>query len=71
MQQCHPMAEALELATPVMCGAAGFEQHLGRRLLGEEGGERGTRQATPGADLAGNGRDGDFEDRLGEIDADL
>ena len=65
------MAQALELAAPVMRRPAGLQQDLGGRALGEEAAEGGPREPLALLDLAGDRGHGHLEDRLGEIDADL
>ena len=46
------MTQALQLAPPVVCRAAGLEKLGGRSLLGEEALEAGTREAVPLAGAA-------------------
>ena len=60
----------LRLAPPVVGGAAGFHDDGGRRGGGDEAGELRAGEAVAGADAARLGRDGDFKDRLREIDGD-
>ena len=53
-----------------MSGAAGFEEHRCRLVLGEEALETGSRKSVTFFDVAGVVGDGQFEDGLGEIDGD-
>ena len=54
----------LHLLGPVVSGAAGFEQHGGGFMLGEELGELGSGQATPVDNVVVMVSDRDLEDEL-------
>src|SRR5690606_17431437 len=71
VQQSHLVAQLLDLAPSVVRRAAGLQQHIGGWVLGEPGPEGRPREAPALPHLPGHGRDGDLEDGLGKIDADL
>lgn len=71
VQQLHLMATPPRLPSPVMRGAARFEQHLGRCMTGQEARERGTGEPAARAHHAGCLGDRHLEHGLGEIDTDL
>ena len=58
------MAGLDSLASPVVSGATGFEQHGGGLVLGEELGELVPRQATPVDNVVVMVGDRDLEDEL-------
>ena len=64
------MAEALDVASPVMGGAAGLDQDSGRRLKGEEAKELRPAHASALGDMAGVAGESDLEDGLCDIDGD-
>ena len=64
------MTEGVEVACPVVGGAAGLEDDSGGLVLGEEALEFRPGKAMVFVDGAGEVRDGDFKDGLGKVDGD-
>lgn len=64
------MTHSLGLAAPEVGGAAGFHDHGGRGLCGEEARELSARQAAAERHRSGSVRDGELEDGLGQVDRD-
>ena len=65
------MAERLELLAPVMGRATGFHQHLGGCAVGEEAAHPRSGEAMPFVNAARLMGDGDFNNALCQVDADL
>jgi hypothetical protein len=64
------MPEPLDLPSPEVRGAAGFEQNRCRGPLGEEAQQLSAAQPVPLRDPPGPGRNGELEDGLCEVDGD-
>ena len=69
-EEHNAMPLRLRVAAPEMRGAARFHQHSGRWVRGYEAGELRTGQTVAFGDAAGTVGDGDFEDRLRDVDGD-
>ena len=69
-KQDHRVTQALEKATPVVGGAAGFEQNASGLLLDHESLELCAREPVVLGNLAWVVGDGELKDGLGKIDGD-
>src|SRR2546426_2123369 len=69
-QQFHIVAEAFELASPVMCGATGFHNDGRRRLCGHKRGQFSAGQTVVSGNVAGTIRNSNLENGFCQIDSD-